>query len=122
MGLPLLFIKADKKKENAAEKSLREMKEQLRSQVTYDHVYWFQQHSSFHDMKMAESEKPEVDAVDQDELDELEREILGLERSGSDSDDSSSCDSDNKKKKSSLVVKKKGMATTACIMCKYNVV
>lgn len=73
-------------------------------------------------MKMAESEKPEVDAVDQDELDELEREILGLERSGSDSDDSSSCDSDNKKKKSSLVVKKKGMATTACIMCKYNVV
>lgn len=108
MGLPLLVTKGDKKKENAAEKSLREMKEHLLSEVTYDHVYWFQQHSNYHDMKIDESDQVDVDAVDQDELDEIEREIFGLEKEDSDSDNSSCSDSDKETKKTSKKTEKKG--------------
>jgi hypothetical protein len=110
MGLPLLSQRPEKKKENAAERALRETKEGLWSRATFDHVYWFQQHSAHFDMEEEESDHGDADVVDQDELDELEREVLQFAKKSSKSDDSSSSEDDEEEQasKSSKAKKKEG--------------
>ena len=100
MGLPLLSHKPEKKKENAAERAIRETREGLWTKATFDHVYWFQQHSAHYDTDDQESNSgEEADVVDQDELNALEREVLeGADRA---SDDSSSSDDEERASKSS---------------------
>jgi hypothetical protein len=104
MGLPLLCSNTDKKKENHAERAQRELWEDQLAEATYDHVYWFQQRSAHYDIQVKEPmDRVEPDAVDQDELDELEREVLGFEddnvSSESDSDVGSKSKSQRKSEK-----------------------
>jgi hypothetical protein len=78
--------------------------------ATFDHVYWFQQHSAHFDMEEEESDHGDADVVDQDELDELEREVLQFAKKSSKSDDSSSSEDDEEEQasKSSKAKKKEG--------------
>jgi hypothetical protein len=97
MGLPLLRSN-EKKKENHAERAQRVLMEDQLAEACYDHVCWFQQRSAHYDMQVKESaDRVEPDAVDQDELDELEREVLGFEDDVS-SESESESDSDMERK------------------------
>jgi hypothetical protein len=107
MGLPLLRSN-EKKKENHAERAQRELREDQLAEASYDHVYWFQQRSAHYDMQVKESvDRVEPDAVDQDELDELEREVLGFEDDVS-SESESDSDMESKSKTQRKSDKNKG--------------